>query len=380
MMRQHEFDLILPFFQGMTRIDGRQGYLNSEIHDLDVFRSHAMDWLKNPPKEQERRFLIWQAQQAIATTKEPPKVQAWLQEVAATTSLEDLFTALVKAPDARRLRFLLTHGGQHETLTFLQKRETLARSVLGQDYNYVLSMLTRSLRPPSQTETLPSKPEPSPEQLEQWRRDIQDHSKDSYYRFIDALNALSEHEPERVVSYLMSWENPHETYADADMGYRFGSIFAHRCPSARSKHYHLLLEAKDPFIRTAAAVYLRYLEETSGTEALQHLAENELSLAGTWAALTLARDGNPSHMHRLLTHLGTTNPDTASVAGVFHGLLQRRTWILLSNSCHASDVPLPTHLYGDKAPAHYLDWWEKHQDALRLSDPWLPQFRAQHVD
>lgn len=204
---------------------------------------------------------------------------------------------------------------------------------------------------------------------------------------LSAVAILARHEPATVADYLLTWKNPERFWRDSDMGYFLGSCFAYYCGQDRAQHLKTLLEAQDPFVRVAGAVYLCYEDEKAGMLALAGLKDLPGD-PGVWAALNLCRRGDLGAVERMLEVFARAG-ESSSMADVPHQNLQKRVQVLLSNSARASGVEPPriTDLEGEQAgdrvavrASSYLIWFRANRDKLKLTDPWLEQLRQQKVD
>jgi hypothetical protein len=159
------------------------------------------------------------------------------------------------------------------------------------------------------------------------------------------------------------------------------SAFLYHVEEDRTAHLETLLEAKDPLLRVAAAIYLCFEDPEGGTQRLWEALELK-GAPGAWAALTLARRGNKGPMPRALKALLEPSDD-------LH--LDRRLIVLLSNSAARSGVPQPQlgfrHLLATDADLHrqrvyeyFRDWSDEHRDQIELHDPWLELLEASKID
>jgi hypothetical protein len=150
-----------------------------------------------------------------------------------------------------------------------------------------------------------------------------------------------------------------------------------------------LLDAPEPFIRVAAAVYLSFENEALGESRLEGfciLPGNP----GTWAALTLARRGNKAAMMRALEAMRAKdfeNPFDRRLNGNFALELA----VLISNTAASNRVPQPSppmhpeylefeRQRAGELYAYYLSWWLQYRDRIHLTDPWLNVLRKQKID
>jgi hypothetical protein len=202
-----------------------------------------------------------------------------------------------------------------------------------------------------------------------------------------AVAILARHEPATVADYLLTWNNPERFWRESDLGYVLGSLFAYYCGQDRALHLKTLLEARDPFVRVAGAVYLCYEDEKAGMLALAGLKDLPGD-PGVWAALNLCRRGDLGAVERMLEVFATSG-DPNSMADAPHRNLQKRVQVLLSNSARVSGLEPPqiTDLEWGRAgervserTSSYLVWFRANRDKLKLTDPWLEQLQRQKVD
>ena len=169
-------------------------------------------------------------------------------------------------------------------------------------------------------------------------------------------------------------------------GYILGSAFAWLCGADRAKHCKTLLDAKDPFIRVAGAVYLCFEDEVEGCTALKRLSDLDGD-PGIWAALTLARRGHKDAIPRLFqVFRDLRTPEerekATGMSSVPHDNLACRVLVLLSNSARCSGVDQPPAVYirDGKAFQPLTVWWQAHEKDLNLYDVWMPELAKQHID
>ena len=191
-----------------------------------------------------------------------------------------------------------------------------------------------------------------------------------------------------MVQFLLGWK-PAEERRSQHFGYLLGSAFGHLCAIDRVKHLKALLSAKDSWIRTSAAVYLRFDEQKEGEGALRKMAMIEGD-AGAWAAIVLASRGDKAAMARAIDVM--SSPHEGTVLTGPRGNLQKRLRVLLSNAAEASGVPPPP-----SSPKEYpewsehvliqkqwhqalINWWNEYQGKIILSDPWTKHLDEQKVD
>ena len=197
-----------------------------------------------------------------------------------------------------------------------------------------------------------------------------------------AFDILTIHDPAAVVEFLLSYQVPETTAFNRDTEYLHGCYFGWRCRSDRAKHFRRLLDARDPCIRVAAAVYLALEDSIAGTAALQRLCSLS-NPAGGWAALALASHGDKSAVNRALQLFA--EPVGPTVGDIYINNLKKRLLVLLSNSARASGVPPPPRLEtacdGSSPFADpFARWWEEVEPRIRLHDPWGAMLAAQKVE
>lgn len=198
----------------------------------------------------------------------------------------------------------------------------------------------------------------------------------------------------------MSLDCPRRSWRDANRSFELGSAFAAFCGADRATHLRTLLDAGDPMIRAAGAVYLAFEDEAEASAALRNIAQLEGD-AGAWAALNLARRGDKAALDRALELLDS--PGATGMEGVPHQNLQRRLVVLLSNSAAACgappienridecfavpkdprfllDLPLPPGNPFSRVASYYQDYWRNYGDAITPVDPWLDHCRRVKID
>jgi len=187
-----------------------------------------------------------------------------------------------------------------------------------------------------------------------------------------AILLLSMHRPESMVKRLSTFEHSKNTHRIVKelVSYQLIRYFGMNCGTNRKHCLELLLESKDPIIRTGAAVYLCSEDLDQGMKTLEACAELP-DVAGTWAAITLACRGQKSAMQRALRVFDFKgdpyNPELQSLWDK-----QGQLKALLSNSAKASGVPQPT--------APYDAWWKKYGNKVTLHDPWLAEMDRLKID
>ncbi len=243
---------------------------------------------------------------------------------------------------------------------------------------------------------MPPKPSSSQSAMEGYRKVISRSEEPSKElgSYDDAFKMLSQFDPDFVSDLLCAYSietdptiKPGSKYTlnqDLSAGYRQVSAFAFYCKTDRENQFNKLYKkGKDPYVRTAGAVFLSFENEKAGLAALKKCATFKGD-PGAWAALNLLRRGDKSAMPRALA-LFKDPVDSATMRGVPHRNLQHRLIAFIANSCAASSMPIPKALEwnGWEANTHYkelLKWWESNQELFTPHDPWFAELAAQKID
>lgn len=202
-----------------------------------------------------------------------------------------------------------------------------------------------------------------------------------------ALGLLTPAEPDLVRDHLLRRSSTESGMSGAT-AYSLASYFAWQCDSDRPLHFRKLLDARDPVVRAAGAVYLSFEDSLAGVGALRAMTSLP-GFAGIWASMSLARRGDREAADGLMARLDSPDPVPEAYRNhIRHQRLQLLS--LLSNSARISGFTLPPledpEFFGpyDKAyPKAVRDlrkWWAKARDRVVLSDPWLPVFASRGVD
>ena len=375
--RELPADYRLPLFQGRARIplDG-EGHalfgLGTDETDLERFKAAVKKLLDASPEERELALLKALADKYLGGWHDPDPPPAVLGEVAreveAATNVEGALRSLrrLRESQERRLSYsydaVVSQGGGAISLALGVPDEVslVIRARLGQI-----------------DDPAPTPPSEPPSDVDVDALDI-----DSDFGLLTRLR------PDRVAVYLKNWTNPDDGWSSADRGYVLGSFFAILVESERARHLESMLDANDPFVRVAGAVYLALEDpEERGLRYLRELQTLDGD-SGVWAALALARRGDASVVPRLLRVFDETGP--SNMAGVPHRNLQKRILVLLSNSAAASGLPQPLssgaansarlHRELSDVRTELGEWWEREGDRVRLVDPWLEELRSKRVD
>lgn len=204
--------------------------------------------------------------------------------------------------------------------------------------------------------------------------------------FDQAFATAIRFQPEIVVDWLLRFDHEIDRPYSASIAYRLISHFAIRVERDRAKHFARLLEAKDPFIRAGAAIYLAFEDEEAGRRALLHAMQLP-GEAGGWAALAVASRGNRDGITQAIDRLSRSSgyPSTQQV----HRASTQRLLVLLSNSAAAAGVAFPIArteefdrlFFEDRESFEKLKaWWGAHSEVICPHDPWFAELAAQKID
>ena len=204
--------------------------------------------------------------------------------------------------------------------------------------------------------------------------------------------ALAREDPAPLGGVLAGWQSGGgpwgRSFWKAERGYGLGTWFGRTCGKDRASNLRKLVGAKDPYVRTAGAIYLCYEDETAGREALRQCLALEGDPGG-WAALALARRGEKDAVPRLIRSLAA--PGSLGRIWVLRWNLLNDAQALFSNAAAASGLPAPPTLdpwdglgWGDERSAPFRAaceaWWREHGAKAKLADPWLPLCAEKKVD
>lgn len=221
---------------------------------------------------------------------------------------------------------------------------------------------------------------PSKEDLDKLERTL--HGADKYLLPSSAIPILARYRPGVVSRWLVAL--PPNASRMPEQTYYWGSHFALACGESREENLTRLLDAADPYIRVAGAVYLCFENESKGMEALRKFSELPGN-PGAWAALTRARRGDKSAVPRAMA----LYDQGGSLSYDFPGSnFLEDLKALLSNAACRAKLRLPEFKNSYSNPVQndksrhqfYLDWWKTHEAKLQVSDPWLPILANQKVD
>ena len=410
--RQIPADYRLPLWQGRVMLPLRKeeralSALGSNHADLNAFKKAVDELLSLNSDDRERRLLQALAKKYLfsglnkeKTKAEEPlylRLNATKQKLEASASAAELVSELISlaASDPEKLRYsvgaVLSQGASTTSLQKLKSNSLAKKIWQEEDYKHLVEEVElRSGVLPKTSEPSTEEKRPAPQQLATLRTVLSGETESP--QFGEAFDVLTRHDPAPVVDFLIKWKNPEKDWPDTDKGYFIGSYFAALCGTEREIHLQKLLEARDPFIKVAGAVYLTIDNPPLGIKKLEQLMELPGD-PGVWAALNLARRGHKAAMARALEVFATSG-QRGHMSGVPHENLQLRLLILLSNSAAISNVPQPTppsepaydasqqtfEEYQKKVHQYLVEWWHTHQGKIELSDPWLKVLEQQKVD
>jgi hypothetical protein len=387
-------DYGLPLFQGRKRL--APGEKNGA--DFQKIRGAAQKLLSLEPAEQHVALLKSVIEKELGDKRwvldpDQAKANKLRSRLAKLNSANDLASELIRTIEetplwARRApRDILRKAGGQAALASLEKLPLDRCPWNKKELDELTAQIRKRVERKDADSSMAADPDakqqaPSAGKLADLRKAL---AQGPYAEgFGEALEALTRHDPEPVVKYLVEWMNPNQGWRDEDRGYVLGSYFGVRCGKDRRKHFAALSEAKDPFVRVAGAVYLCFENAIAGTAELKRMTAVDGD-PGVWAALTLARRGHKGAVPRALEVFRRPAPGARSsrapMATVPHSNLQKRVRVLLSNSAHVSGAPRPEQSMNPKDSFESLmTWWITHADKLVLDDPWLPIVEKQKVD
>lgn len=385
----------LPLFQGRIRLpvteEGLRSELGSEAGDLEILRADCRAFVALP-EEMQRLRLLKRLSNKYLFSRDEFADEATEEAVEAAGDLETAIRSLLAyartgdEPARRGVAAALRKCPGDEVISILQTLEADDSPLGAAHHDRLLQWLRqRRERQDQKPGERPEEPVPTTEELDAYQSVLAEGL--SARDFGEAFHHLTTAEPAVVAEYLIGFQNPHRGWRDANLGYELGSAFAARCVIDRAENLLLLLDAEDPMIRVAGAVYLAFEDEEEGSALLRELQELDGD-AGGWAALNLARRGRKPAMLRALELF--TSPGPSNMEGVPHKNLQRRLIVLLSNSAATSGAPEVENRLeayernGDgnfsEVARYYREYWDQHGDAITLADPWLEHCALRKVD
>ncbi len=386
--------VLLPLPEGETPLDA----LGSNHPDIESFKRDVLSFLALSPEAAEFHLLRALAHKFVYderwNSEEANSAQAWKLRcsVAAAASAGQVVKALLAyaASDRKkregRVRLVLRQGGRTKTLQILDSLRDEELPFSPQDKRYMMNAIRKRLGQEQAAERPKERKDPTAppqEELDRMRRILK--SNPGPDEVSKMLSTMTRFDPESMARYLKEWRNPREKRQHDGLGYVWGSYFARYCGKERKAFLKSLLDAKESYIRVAAAVYLSLEGEPIGLKKLKDF-RGMGGDPGAWAALTLARRGSKSSVPRALRVLAS--PADGGMGGVAHRNLQKRVLVLLSNSAKASGVAQPTppvvkRRTSESRPliySYYLHWWWENRSRIVLHDPWLETLKKQKVD
>lgn len=397
--RQIPADFRLPSFQGRAKLPLAQGTnalyaLGSPHPDLESFRIAVQGFLALNPEERELR--IWRRlsekylfeRREEGTSEIAARLTSFKQQMAAwTTPAQYVSNLMVLARQQTTAGYspvweMLRQGCTTNTLGVLETiagHEAVPQHVM-QAIRYRLAPLARPLTSEPRINETP----PSASVLAEARRTLQS-SGYSDPKFGKAFDILTRHDPAAAAKFLVKWHNEGKNWTDKNAAYELGSYFAWACGKDRERHLRSLLDASEPYVRVAGAVYGTFEDEAWGQSELKRLQHLDGD-PGVWAALNLARHGDKAALSRALKVFATRGE--YGMVGVPHRNLQKRLMVLLSNSAKASGLPqpMPPPVHEEKEESFqelhkfYVGWWDLNRGRLIVRDPWLGMPASQKVD
>jgi hypothetical protein len=351
---------------------------------LDIFKRQAVDFIGKPAEEQEKIRLLNGGALRLPTNADPSQ-EARLEAIPASVSAKEAAQGILQMAtqaDERTRQHLLDHlgdGGGLATLEVLEQMEPGAWSWQKHDLERTKeSIKVRAGLLPRRGYAAPKDWIPTPDQIEQAREELRQPRDRVPWA---AVRIMSPRDPARVVEMLLQWQPKESVSPASDVGYYLGSQFVHLCGRDREMHLTALLKACDPWIKTAAAVYLCFENPALGKTSLKDMCSLEGGPGG-WAALVLASRGDKSAVPRAL-ELYKASQDRHD--------MEKRLRVLLSNSARHSGLQQPPLLGGspdsETLEAAHLrrfeevkKWWDESLDKIILFDPWLEALDKQKVD
>ncbi len=394
--RRIDADLTLPYLQGIALVEnGRFMWgIDSGKPSVSEFKARITSFLSLPDQERERRLLVDAALEEWGFSVPSGKVsilelRAKLEKIAdADAVVREILAIANTQPDkltqAHLLRALVGGGG-HQTLAILKTLKTGHRNITAGMIAHLIADLEEKLSQKNDTRALESENPPSSEAIKTAEQTLKKLPWD--HEAIRALALMAKYAPAAAVSPLRDWTAPPDDKYKQAWGYYLGSIFCFSCVQDRDRHFVTLLDAKDDFVRVAAAVYLRKVNPETACRKLKEFTALEDD-PGAWAALVLASAGDKSVIPRVLkTYLA---PNRGSVTNRVNRLFQCRANVLLSNSASHSGIAPPALALLDSDQYHFdprktlyepwLKWWKENEVRLKLHDPWLERLDAQGID
>jgi hypothetical protein len=303
---------------------------------------------------------------------------------------EELVTELIRLAHEEPKKWrhstfrVVDKGGMAKTLAVLEKlpKDKLpwTEAQRGSIFDAIQSRLAKR-NAGDRTDSLPKDDAPpSAESLNMWRKALSNRESEEWEQ---AFVGLMRHDPAALVEMLLKWDSTKtEHRRERDMNHSLASHFAAECGKDREKNLSALLDAKDAWVRVAAAVYLCFENEDKGVAALKKLTTLQ-GIPGGWAALTLARRGHKDAVPRALELFPKkwTEEDEAENFSSVQQTLQNHLLVLLSNSAYAGKAPQYRVMKDTLPTSESLQaWWHKHRENVVLRDPWMEVLTKQKID
>jgi hypothetical protein len=412
----------LPLWQGRVRLPLRAGErplgeVGSKHADLAAFKKAVDELLSLGAEGREVRLLKALAQKYLGgaddhmgeggerlSAKErrvTERVRAAAKKIQASNSAREITLELFELARAssreQGLHYgaaaVLSQGGGAVALGLLQSPKPRGAAWSDEQYRDIAEDIRRRLSPPADeghAQAAEQEAPPTAERLAAARAAFTKSKKDQ--QSDDAFELLTRYDPAPVVEYLKARHDMGEDWHSTDFGYLIGSYFAYRCGKDREANLLALLDAEDPFIRVAGAVYLAFENPALGVSKLEELTRLPGDPGG-WAALNLARRGHKSAVPRALEMFSVAGA-RGHMSGVPHENLQLRLLVLLSNSAAASGLPQPSppaepnyeageaafKKHQEEYYRYFVRWWGENREKIELRDPWLETLARQKVD
>ncbi len=387
----------IPADYELPLLQGSEFLTQPETKEFKKIRHAARILLDLPPEQQEAALLKAAMKKYLFNNewnfcpggeRDKTRHAAAKRQLDNITTTDALVTEIIRLPLldrekwACRTRIVLEKGGCNVALKHMEKLPANRSPWSKEDFRSLMAIIRYRCGPEDQEQPIatpaPKKKPPTANELAAARRTLTTGERTD--GFDQAQKILTLHDPAPVVIYLNNWTLEQKLWYDLDRGYILGSYFAFRCGKDRKKHLTALLDAKDPYIRVAGAIYLCYEDLDAGQAALKKLTELK-GAPGAWAALTLARRGVKDAVSRALKLFITRDEYKKEFweATTYH--LQCRMLILLSNSARTAWINLPD--FPEDRKKHHqciANWWKQNGDKLVLGDPWLKILEKQKVD
>ena len=408
-------DYATPSFLGRIRFPLREGLdrplstYGSPHRNLEEFRKAIDEFLALTPEEREanilrhntRKYLNWHFFDYFTREVNLDDALKTLRErIDREKSPDEIVMLLLnhQGSDREKWRFalyaILSTGGRVTLQTikaFPTRHFPLDQSERKRLITTLQNRVDKTRLPPTSTPfsdlvgiRSPTHPARFESALRDWRRHL--YGTNHYYRW-QALQVVTAVDPMSVSGYLLQWKPGQTVYDHATYGFVLGSYFGWQCPTNQERYLSALVQARDPYIQVASAIYRCFDDEEKGMAALRELTTIRGD-AGAWAAITLVRRGDSRAMDRALEVFGAFEWHPTYRGP--HALLQEHLRILLSNAAKTSGAPQPAPPGVDdfqnnrQAQADRLDyyraWWRAFPEKGVVRDPWLPELSRLRIE